>query len=756
MLQTLNDVVMAYLLNALWQTPLLLLATECVVRMLGPMRAASVHRVWVNCLLLALVLPATPLLRKSAVLREPVIVVQQHVSDAAAQSIGPAASRIEPRAPLAREPQLSFGENLSPVIPVAEVTPHARTAWFKSGARLLLILYLLSLSFGFAKFAWGLWRTVLLLRRATPAMLTEPVQRIWRTCCAGFNVNGVRLLTSQNVASPATLTFQTPAILLPDEMPELHLEQMAAAFCHELAHVQRRDFLKNLLYELLALPLFFHPATHWIRRRMQETRELACDDMAAAVLHGRSAYASSLVRLAETMSATVSTTRALGVFEGNILEKRIMNLIETKVKRAGWRIAVSVACGALLVVASCMTGARFGVRPAFAAGIKKVQPVAKAIAAAPTKAADEMPSMAKSAVAPSVGAQPAATSDDTAVLDWVHLATPEVAEAGDEAQQQGRAADSVTYSAPPPRYADPGDLKPLTYKLGKTSFEPGDAIVIDELLGTGSSSVGDILYRIKGHYTLVSHDSALLAASVTTAKNTGGGGSLNMTVDKGDGHFSLWLWKRGEGSPHLSFYPANGGNSFASVYFTADPSQPSVPTPALTPGQTREVPKGWVLMGSDRDQYVTGTDKDVTHGGQPSAFLLGTANNAGKFGTLSQFFKASDYEGKRVRLRAWVRSKDVSSWAGLWMRVDQDDKTAAFDNMQNRAIKGSTDWKMVDVVLDVPKKATDIAIGILLDGPGEVWMSGVKLEAVGQDVAVTDMHQTNAMPAGPENLDFGK
>ena len=35
-----------------------------------------------------------------------------------------------------------------------------------------------------------------------------------------------------------------------------------------------------------------------------------------------------------------------------------------------------------------------------------------------------------------------------------------------------------------------------------------------------------------------------------------------------------------------------------------------------------------------------------------------------------QTFKADAFRGERVRMSGYVRSKEVSDWAGLWMRVD--------------------------------------------------------------------------------------
>jgi hypothetical protein len=72
------------------------------------------------------------------------------------------------------------------------------------------------------------------------------------------------------------------------------------------------------------------------------------------------------------------------------------------------------------------------------------------------------------------------------------------------------------------------------------------------------------------------------------------------------------------------------------------------------------------------------------------------------------------------------------------MRVDKESKKLAFDNMHDRPIKGSTDWKRYDVVLEVPQDATGIFFGVLLSGSGTVWLNGAKFEIVGPNVLTTD------------------
>ena len=90
------------------------------------------------------------------------------------------------------------------------------------------------------------------------------------------------------------------------------------------------------------------------------------------------------------------------------------------------------------------------------------------------------------------------------------------------------------------------------------------------------------------------------------------------------------------------------------------------------------------------------------------------------------------------------------------MRVDKQRSVLAFDNMQQRAIKGTHPWSTYDVVLDVPEDATSISFGILLSGAGEVWVNHVTLEAIGKEVEVTSPspNQRPALLKTPVNMDF--
>jgi hypothetical protein len=170
------------------------------------------------------------------------------------------------------------------------------------------------------------------------------------------------------------------------------------------------------------------------------------------------------------------------------------------------------------------------------------------------------------------------------------------------------------------------------------------------------------------------------------------------------------------------------------------------------PAGAAELPAGWVASGKAPKDYTMGVEPAGLNG-KPSAFIRARVPKPSGFSTLMQMIVADDYQGKRVRLTAQVRSVGVEDWAGLWMRVDGKEGATAFDNMQRRPIKGITPYTEYQVVLDVGADSEAIAFGLLLDGPGTVWMTGLRFEIVDKNVPVTEVNLRNDKP---KNLDFAQ
>jgi hypothetical protein len=154
-------------------------------------------------------------------------------------------------------------------------------------------------------------------------------------------------------------------------------------------------------------------------------------------------------------------------------------------------------------------------------------------------------------------------------------------------------------------------------------------------------------------------------------------------------------------------------------------------------GGRGDPPAGWHLTGPST-QFRATVDRHRAHGGQASARLEATSPDPDGAGTLVQQIPAERYRGRRVRFSGLIATDGVTGWAGLWMRVDRPRGVEPFDNMQDRAIHGTTDWTRASVVLDVAADAVALQFGVLQDGPGTTHLDDAALEIVGADVAVTD------------------
>jgi hypothetical protein len=101
----------------------------------------------------------------------------------------------------------------------------------------------------------------------------------------------------------------------------------------------------------------------------------------------------------------------------------------------------------------------------------------------------------------------------------------------------------------------------------------------------------------------------------------------------------------------------------------------------------------------------------------------------------------------------FIKTKGVKNFGALWMRIDNiTANIIKIDNMQDRPIKGDTDWNLYSVVLDVPKDSAIINIGVLICGPGKIWIDSVSFELVDKNVPATDADISSDLPESPVNL----
>jgi len=179
----------------------------------------------------------------------------------------------------------------------------------------------------------------------------------------------------------------------------------------------------------------------------------------------------------------------------------------------------------------------------------------------------------------------------------------------------------------------------------------------------------------------------------------------------------------------------------------------------ISKNKDNKLPDGWFRAGSKPDSYYMGIDKGGGKEGNNVVTIRSVDKLINGFGTVMQNFLLEKYLGKRIRMTGYLKTQDVDDWAGFWLRIDGEKKsnTLAFDNMKNgktdRSVRGTTDWKQYEIVLDVSKNATNIAFGTLLAGTGQIWFDKIDFEIVDDNTEITGIEKQFREP---ENLNFGK
>ncbi len=306
-----SDLVLTFLANALWQAALVLaVAAACA----GALRGASMaqrHAIWSAALFSAVLLPL-------------ISILPTHATETTMTPVE-ALESVQPVGP--------------PAVPLAPVPGAAVST-----------LYAVLLVWGIGRLAVAGYGVRSIRRSAFPRPLTPAMLAADEVCRAATGLPPIPVLCSTRIGGPLTVGDREPIIVLPESLwQETSAEVICSVIGHEMAHIVRRDYLMKVFVELLFLPIAFHPAAWILRRRVDQTRELACDEAVTREIIDASAYTQSLIDVARSVALFRKPAHSLGVLDGDILEKRVRNLLKPGRRFHSRTAAVALlACVAVL------------------------------------------------------------------------------------------------------------------------------------------------------------------------------------------------------------------------------------------------------------------------------------------------------------------------------------------------------------------------------------------------------------------------
>ena len=339
-----SQLLLTFLLNACWQIALIALLASFASWLLRTSGARYQHWLWVSALCLAFLVPA--------------VTSSQTLFDTPVTTVPAVPFVTESISPLSQEP-----------VPNLSGTTTALPSTFLLNPTLglsLLAIYFGYLLFRIFKLVQA-WETTRRIKQDSIAL--EPDERVATVInrCElelGTRSGAVKVFRSETLPVPVTIGLTRPAIILPDALlHEGNIDLLTSAIGHEFVHVARRDYVLNLFYELLFVPISFHPAAAVIRRRVKQTRELCCDELVAERILNAEVYARSLVRLAGSAPPLrrLSVTTTVGITDADILEARIMSLLKKPNLHTRWKKSLLVVV-ALLLLVPCVAAAAFAMR----------------------------------------------------------------------------------------------------------------------------------------------------------------------------------------------------------------------------------------------------------------------------------------------------------------------------------------------------------------------------------------------------------
>lgn len=206
----------------------------------------------------------------------------------------------------------------------------------------------------------GLWRLLRVQSRAHPG-----VDPRWRTAAADISrAYGLRravlLLQSDHPTLLVTWGIMRPKVILPRGAGDWTDDRIRVVLCHELAHIQRSDWLVQMAAEILRSVHWFNPLAWIVCRQLRHESEQAADDAVLNVGIEGGDYAAHLLDVARAIRSQGETWwPAPAIVRSSTLERRITAMLNTNVNRAPLtRSARFVSVAALFAFAVAIASAQ--------------------------------------------------------------------------------------------------------------------------------------------------------------------------------------------------------------------------------------------------------------------------------------------------------------------------------------------------------------------------------------------------------------
>lgn len=157
----------------------------------------------------------------------------------------------------------------------------------------------------------------------------------------------VRVIESEVASMPMTWGVRRPTLLVPANASSWPDWKCRNILLHELAHVERRDCLTQIIAQVTCALYWFNPLAWVAAHRMRVERELACDDRVISAGSAATEYAENLLEVARSLRAPSFTSQtAIAMARPSQLSGRLLAVLDGRRNRNG--VSRSMFAGATL------------------------------------------------------------------------------------------------------------------------------------------------------------------------------------------------------------------------------------------------------------------------------------------------------------------------------------------------------------------------------------------------------------------------
>ena len=237
-----------------------------------------------------------------------------------------------------------------PTDPTATASPQS----ISNPAPFLLSIWVAGVALNLAGLVFGFWRLHRTASRAT-VIHEGPWVDAARSLSEYFGLRTPpRLLQSDQQALLVTWGLFTPKVMLPADAASWDPDRIYVVLAHELAHVDRSDWIIQIGSELLRIAYWFNPLVWFASSRLRLESERACDDAVVTLgVSGRD-YALHLLALARQFGRArhIPFPAVAIVPRPSSLERRVTAMLNPSLSRRPLSVTSRVGTiAALLAIA---------------------------------------------------------------------------------------------------------------------------------------------------------------------------------------------------------------------------------------------------------------------------------------------------------------------------------------------------------------------------------------------------------------------